>query len=292
MLPPKTIWNPSEEILHKAHQAHTVTHYDMNNRFCHLFMLITCICAVSHLSAAKAPESDKATPESAKATAEPGKPTPKPGKQKEFISVQRLVPRLYDGPDWTKEDKVAEQLHWVQFQEAAKSGQLILAGRTQEPGEKTFGITIFRASDDAAARAFVKADPLVSAGQMNAELHPFSLALENTNPPRPNTKPFIYMLKLVPRLYDDKKWTKEDKAAVDRHFTQLQEAAKSGEVILAGRTQEPGKQTFGIVIFRASDEAAAQKFMESDPAVVAKLMTAELHPFQMHMQGKGPEPKP
>jgi uncharacterized protein len=266
-------------------------------------MLITCICAVSHLSAAKIPKSGKATAEPSKqtpepskatpkATSEPGKPTPEPGKQKEFISVQRLVPRLYNGPDWTKEDKAAEQLHFVQFSEAAKSGQLILAGRTQEPGEKTFGIAIFRASDEAAARAFVKADPLVSAGLMNAELHPFSLALENANPPPPNSKPFIYMLKLVPRLYDDKKWTKEDKETLDRHFTQLQEATKSGQLILAGRTQEPGNKTFGIVIFRASDEAAAQKFMESDPAVVAKLMTAELHPFQWHMQRKGPEVGP
>ena len=31
-----------------------------------------------------------------------------------------------------------------------------------------------------------------------------------------------------------------------------------------------------------------EKFMESDPAVVAKLMTAELHPFSMHMQRKTP----
>ena len=92
------------------------------------------------------------------------------------------------------------------------------------------------------------------------------------------------MLRLVPRLYDDTKWTKEDNAAVERHFIRLQEAAKSGEVILAGRTKEPGSETFGIVIFRASDEAAARKFMEDDPAVVAKIMTAELHPFSVAMQ--------
>ena len=61
LVPPETIWNPNEEILRKADQGHTVTHYDMNNRFCHLFMLITCICAVSHLSAAKIPKSGKAT---------------------------------------------------------------------------------------------------------------------------------------------------------------------------------------------------------------------------------------
>ena len=251
-------------------------------------MLITCICAANHWLDAQTPKPGKATGEPSKQTSEPGRPTPEPGKQKEFISVQRLVPRLYEGEKWTREDKRASDQHFIQFNEAAKSGQLILAGRTQEEGEKMLGIAIFRASDEAAARAFVKADPLVSAGLMNAELHPFALALENANPPSANMQTFIYVLKLVPRLYDDNKWTKEDKAALDRHFTQLQEAAKSGELILAGRTQEPGNKTFGIAIFRASDEAAARKFMESDPAVVAKLMTAELHPFSMHVQRKGP----
>ena len=107
-----------------------------------------------------------------------------------------------------------------------------------------------------------------------------------------NPKEFIYVLRLVPRLYDDKNWTKEDNAVLERHFARFQEATKSGELILARRTKEPGDWTFGIVIFRASDEAAARKFMETDPAVVAKLMTAELHPFSMHVQRKAPEVEP
>ena len=96
------------------------------------------------------------------------------------------------------------------------------------------------------------------------------------------------MLRLVPRLYDDQKWTQEDNAESDQHFIRFQEAIKSGQLILAGRTKEPGDKTFGIAIFRASDEAAARKFMESDPAVVAKLMTAELHPFSVALQRKAP----
>ena len=103
-----------------------------------------------------------------------------------------------------------------------------------------------------------------------------------------NLKEFIYVLRLVPRLYDDTKWTKEDNAALGRHFIRFQEAVKSGQLILAGRTKEAGDKTFGIAIFRASDEAAARKFMESDPAVVAKLMTAELHPFFVALQREAP----
>jgi uncharacterized protein YciI len=102
------------------------------------------------------------------------------------------------------------------------------------------------------------------------------------------TKQFIYVLRLVPRLYSDAAWTQEDKMALSRHFARFKHAIETGELILAGRTSEPGDKTFGIAIFEASDETAARKFMESDPAVVAGLMTAELHPFAVALQRKTP----
>jgi uncharacterized protein YciI len=214
--------------------------------------------------------------------------TPEPSKPKEFIYVLRLVPRLYDGTKWTKEDKEALDRHFIRFQEATKSGQLILAGRTQEPGDKTFGIAIFRASDEEAARAFMKADPTVSAGLMTAELHPFAVAFEHATPEPGNPNDFIYVLGLVPRLYDGTNWKKEDNAALERHVIRFQEATKSGQLILAGRTQEPGDKTFGIAIFRASDEEAARAFMKADPTVSAGLMTAELHPFAVALEHAKP----
>jgi uncharacterized protein YciI len=103
-------------------------------------------------------------------------------KPKQFIYVLRLVPRLYDDKNWTKEDNAVLERHFARFQEAIKSRQLILAGRTKEPGDKTFGIAIFEAPDEAAARAFMQADPAVSGGLMTAELHPFAVALERRNP--------------------------------------------------------------------------------------------------------------
>ena len=133
----------------------------MEHRFCQLFMLLVCICAMNHPVDVQAQQ---------------------PGKPKEFIYVLRLVPRLYDDKNWTKEDNGVLERHFARFQEAIKSGQLILAGRTKEPGDKTFGIAIFRASDETAARAFMEADPAVSAGLMTAELHPFAVALEHKNP--------------------------------------------------------------------------------------------------------------
>jgi uncharacterized protein YciI len=106
--------------------------------------------------------------------------------------------------------------------------------------------------------------------------------------PEARPKQFIYVLRLVPRLYSDATWTQEDKMALSRHFARFKHAIDTGELILAGRTSEPGGKTFGIAIFEANDETAARKFMESDPAVVAGLMTAELHPFSVALQRKTP----
>jgi uncharacterized protein len=113
-----------------------------------------------------------------------------------------------------------------------------------------------------------------------------ALAAQETKPDKP--KQFIYVLRLVPRLHSDDAWTKEDNMALSRHFVRFQHAIETGELILAGRTREPGEKTFGIAIFEAKDEAAARAFMESDPAVVAGLMTAELHPFAIALQRKNP----
>jgi len=113
-----------------------------------------------------------------------------------------------------------------------------------------------------------------------------SLPAQEPKPDKP--KQFIYVLRLVPRLHSESAWTKDDEMALSRHFARFKHAIDTGELILAGRTMEPGDKTFGIAIFEAADEKAARSFMESDPAVVAGLMTAELHPFAVALQRKNP----
>ncbi len=113
-----------------------------------------------------------------------------------------------------------------------------------------------------------------------------SLTAQEANADKP--KQFVYVLRLVPRLYADSAWTKEDDAVLKRHFARFQDATKSGQLILAGRTSESGDKTFGIAIFEAPDEDTARKFMQEDPAVAGGLMTAELHPFAVALQRKNP----
>lgn len=90
---------------------------------------------------------------------------------------------------------------------------------------------------------------------------------------------YIYTLTLIDRLHDLKKWTAEDQEAVNNHFEYLKIQMDLGKMILAGRTQNDLKDTFGIVIFNAKDDKDAQNFMESDPSIMAGVMIGNLYPY-------------
>jgi uncharacterized protein YciI len=100
-------------------------------------------------------------------------------------------------------------------------------------------------------------------------------------PPAPPPQQWLYRLRVQPAFFDSAAWTAEANAAVSKHFERLRQATAEGRVLLAGRTMEPLDQTFGIVVFEAPDEASARKFMEEDPAVVAGVMSATLHPYRV-----------
>jgi len=109
------------------------------------------------------------------ATDTPAAPAaPKP---RHFLIVLKPVPRLHDQNAWTKEDNAAVGAHFNRLKAAVAEGKVLLAGRTTEPLDQTFGLVIFSAPDEAAAREFMNADPCVAAGVMTATLHPYGLAL-------------------------------------------------------------------------------------------------------------------
>ena len=74
-----------------------------------------------------------------------------------------------------------------------------------------------------------------------------------------------------------------ENAVMEEHFQYLKQATETGRVILAGPCLDA---TFGIVVFHADDDAAAQTFMFHDPAVLKNVMMAELHPMRISLQGK------
>lgn len=77
----------------------------------------------------------------------------------------------------TPEETETVSRHFAYLQDLTKKGVMILMGRTLNNDESTFGICIFEAEDESAARMIMEADPAVRAGVMRAVLYPYKIAL-------------------------------------------------------------------------------------------------------------------
>lgn len=97
----------------------------------------------------------------------------------------------------------------------------------------------------------------------------------------PESKQYIYVLKLIPELLKEDNWTEKENEIVARHFKVLQNLQGDGKLILAGRTLDMDQNSFGIVILKANDDEEARRLMENDPAVKEGIMIAKLHPYRV-----------
>jgi uncharacterized protein YciI len=97
------------------------------------------------------------------------------GELKHYLYRLRLVDpgKLSNG--FSEADLQTMTRHRDYLSRLIEDGTAILAGRT-DAGEATFGVAIYKAADEHAARAIMEADPAVAEGLMTAELFPFFLA--------------------------------------------------------------------------------------------------------------------
>jgi uncharacterized protein YciI len=75
-----------------------------------------------------------------------------------------------------EEDEIVSR-HFAYLKDLTEKGVMIMLGRTQNNDESTFGIAIFEAEDEAAARTIMENDPAVKNGVMTATLYPYKIAL-------------------------------------------------------------------------------------------------------------------
>ena len=73
--------------------------------------------------------------------------------------------------------------HFRYLQRLTAEGTLLMAGRTLNDDERTFGIVVFVAESEAAAAEVVRNDPAVQHGVMRAELFPYRIALWSRDGP-------------------------------------------------------------------------------------------------------------
>ncbi len=97
---------------------------------------------------------------------------------------------------------------------------------------------------------------------------------------------WIYVLKVTRLKMLTESATPEEDTIVSQHFSYLKDLTEKGVMILMGRTQTADESTFGIAIFEAENEEAAQKIMRDDPAVTTGVMTATLYPYKIALMRK------
>lgn len=84
------------------------------------------------------------------------------------------VEMLTGSPTPDEERIVVAHYHYLKA--LTEQGVVILAGRTLNTDASSFGIVIFRADSEEAAREIVANDPAVKGGVMHAELFPYRVA--------------------------------------------------------------------------------------------------------------------
>jgi len=94
----------------------------------------------------------------------------------QFIYVLKPT-RLGMLTEATPEEVETVSRHFKYFQDLTEKGVMILMGRTQNNDATTFGIAVFEAEDESAARRIMESDPAVLGGVMTATLYPYKIAL-------------------------------------------------------------------------------------------------------------------
>jgi uncharacterized protein YciI len=92
-----------------------------------------------------------------------------------YLLKPTRISMLTIGP--TPEERETIARHFAYLEDLTEKGVMILMGRTQNNDESTFGIAIFEAEDESAAKKIMENDPAVVGGVMRATLYPYKIAL-------------------------------------------------------------------------------------------------------------------
>ena len=90
---------------------------------------------------------------------------------------------------------------------------------------------------------------------------------------------YIYLIHPFRHEFFENPTLQED-AAMAAHYEYLKKGTAEGVVLLAGPCLD---ETFGVVVFKADNDALARAFMLNDPSVISNVMMAELHPMRISM---------
>jgi len=92
-----------------------------------------------------------------------------------------------------------------------------------------------------------------------------------------------YLIKQVPNRLEmlTKGPTEQEVELISKHFNYLKDLSDKGIVLMAGRTTQDDESTMGITVIQVPNRNEALSIMNNDPAVLNRVMKAELFPYRV-----------
>lgn len=170
------------------------------------------------------------------------------------------------------------QDHFKHVQGLIASGKAAIAGPFADD-TRIAGVFVLNASSPEEARAMEEADPLVKAGGFSVEVLKWWAAKGIMKPP---AQPFKQVTYYFGFLRHGPKWTAERTPETDKlqaaHMDNINAMAKTGKLVIAGPFENGGDYA-GVYVFKVGSLDEAKALAESDPAVKAGRLAAEVHPW-------------
>jgi uncharacterized protein YciI len=196
-----------------------------------------------------------------------------------IYTVQVVRQAMLDSP--TEEEQRIAGEHLAYMQGLMNSGTGIFAGGLQVRDSRHFGLMVYQAEDDAAAKTVLHNDPAVHARIMRGRWFPYRIALWNAGAMHlgAGEKHYLYHIQPVrPEMLLEAP-TDFESQTVSEHFIYLKGLTEKGVFCLVGRSLNTDYSTLGIGVLKASSEAEAWAIAEADPAIIKRVMRLDLLPF-------------
>jgi len=204
-------------------------------------------------------------------------------KEPQFKLVKFYLALLRKGPGWTTAPGDAStqlhQKHLAYARGLLAEGKAIIAGPLSD-NQDLRGVYIFRAATLEEANAWAAADPVIAAGHLTVEMHPW-WSEDVFRKAAPTTKMETAYLALLSR---GSKWTPGQTPASQElqkaHLANINRLAQMKKLVVAVPFGDDTSLR-GIFVFRVASLAEAQELADTDPAVKAGRLAIDLHPWQV-----------
>jgi len=189
---------------------------------------------------------------------------------------------LLRGSAWTAEQtpeaQRLQQQHVAYLDELAKAGHSLVMGPFMDGGPIE-GLVVLGAGSLEDATALMEADPAVKAQRVAIEIHPWWAAKDafrkTAPPPRFVTYYFAFLLR-------GPEWTPAQTPELVRlqeaHLANIRRLAETGKLVIAGPFADDGTLR-GVFVFKTETLDEAEALAGSDPAVQARRLVLEFHPW-------------